>query len=140
MSMELLLAKADAIARRIADSEAASRYWQARRKMEQHQEAQKLFETLKLKKNASLILQQRLSPDHPKVMLAELEVHEVEEQLSAIPVAIQYKEAQAELNEMMQGIVQVLLNRLASEVPVELGPRQGCGQGHGGQGCDCGRN
>ncbi|MBX5437426.1 MAG: YlbF family regulator [Alicyclobacillaceae bacterium] len=135
----LLMQMASDIAREIATSEIARRYWQARRKMEHHERAQALFEELKLKKNTSLILQQRLSPDHPKVLLAELEVHEVEQKLQEIPVAMQYKEAQAELNDLMQGVVQVLLARLAGELPVEVGPRQGCGRGHGGEGCGCGR-
>jgi cell fate (sporulation/competence/biofilm development) regulator YmcA (YheA/YmcA/DUF963 family) len=140
VSRESLLAKADAISEAIARSEAAVRYWQAREKMESHERAQELFEELKLKTNQSLILKQRLPENHPKVMLADLEVREVESELWKIPVAMQYKEAQAELNELLQGVISVLLSRLSAVVPVEQGPRQGCGRGHGGQGCDCGRN
>ncbi len=137
---ELVLQQADEIARQIAQSEAAQRYWQARRKMERHTRAQELFETLKLKTNAKLILNERLSSDHPKVMLANLEVQEIENELSQIPVAMQYKEAQSEVNELTQGVISLLLSRLASELPVERGPRQGCGKGHGGKGCDCGNH
>ncbi len=137
---ETLLEKADRIADSILRSEELRRYWQARTKMEGHKRAQELFEELKLKTNTSLILQQRLEQDHPKVMLAELEVQEVEQKLYEIPVAMQYKEAQAEVNEMLQGVISVLLSRLAPEIPVEMGPRQGCGQGHGGAGCSCGKN
>jgi len=138
--MKTPLDKAMEIAQKIAQSPEVKRYWQARHKMERNVTAQALFDELKLKTNTSLILQQRLDVDHPKVMLAELEVQEVEEKLQGIPVAMQYKEAQAEINEMMQGVVSLVLSRLSAEVPVEMGPRQGCGQGHGGQGCDCGRD
>lgn len=137
MTTNGILEKADAIAAAIRDSEAATQYWQAREKMENHPTAQALFEELKLKTNASLILQERLSADHPKVMLAELEIHQIQDQLQQIPVAIQYKNAQDELNELMQGVVQTLLSRLSTTLPLELGPRQGCGKGHGGNGCDC---
>lgn len=140
VSLKSAMVKVDEIARKISASEELARYWQAREKMEKNVRAQALFEELKMKTNASLVLQQRLDIDHPKVMLAELEVQTVEEQLQEIPIAMQYKEAQAEVNEMLQGVVSLLLARLADELPVELGPRQGCGQGHGGQGCDCGRN
>ncbi|WP_067921601.1 YlbF family regulator [Alicyclobacillus shizuokensis] len=138
-SHESILAKADAIAKQIASMDAYTRFWQAKQKMEHHRRAQQLFEELKLKTNQSLILKQRLASDHPKVMLADLEVQEIEDELWKIPVAMQYKEAQAELNECLQGVISVLLARLGQVLPVEQGPRQGCGRGHGGQGCDCGR-
>lgn len=137
---DLAVRKADQIAAKISSSDEVRRYWQAREKMEHNQRAQGLFDELKLKTNTSLILQQRLNPDHPKVMLAELEVKEVEDKLQEIPVAMQYKEAQAEVNELLQGVISLVLSRLSQQLPVEIGPRQGCGQGHGGQGCDCGRN
>ncbi|OFW80170.1 MAG: hypothetical protein A2201_03635 [Alicyclobacillus sp. RIFOXYA1_FULL_53_8] len=140
MSLKTPLDKATEIANKIAQSPEVKRYWQARQKMEKNVKAQGLFDDLKLKTNTSLILQQRLDVDHPKVMLADLEVQEIERKLQEIPVAMQYKEAQAEINEMLQGVVSLVLSRLSAEVPVELGPRQGCGQGHGGQGCDCGKD
>lgn len=132
--------KASRIARQIAQSEAAIRYWQARDKMERHTDAQALFDELKLKTNARLVLEERLASDHPKVMLAQLEEQEVETKLGEIPVALQYQEAKDELNEMVQGVVQLVLGRLSAQLPVELGPRQGCGKGHGGNGCDCGKD
>jgi cell fate (sporulation/competence/biofilm development) regulator YmcA (YheA/YmcA/DUF963 family) len=139
MSPELL-EKADAIANIICESEPARMYWQARVKMERHERAQSLFEELKLKTNQQLGLTYSLPPDHPKVKQLQEEIEQLEEQLRAIPVAIQYKEAQAELNELMQGVIQLLLSRLAPIVPVELGPRVGCGKGPNGTGCTCGAN
>lgn len=138
MMKEEVLTRTQAIAHQIAASEEMQRYWQAKVKMEQHARAQELFESLKLKTNEKLILNERLSDDHPKMMLANLEVQEIEHELHQIPVAMQYKEAQAEVNELTQGVISLLLTRLQTELPVERGPRQGCGKGHGGKGCDCG--
>lgn len=137
---QIAIKKAEQIAKKIASSDEVQCYWQARNKMERNKEAQALFDELKLKTNTRLILQERLDDNHPKVMLAELEVKEVEEKLMEIPVAMQYKEAQAEVNELLQGVVSLVMSRLSRALPVELGPRQGCGQGHGGQGCDCGKD
>ena len=137
MTREALLAKANEIAEQIASSEALNIYWQAREKMKHHQRAQQLFEELKLKQNAVLILKQQLPETHPKVMLAQLEADEIEERLRQIPVAIQYKEAQSEVNELTESVLSTLLFRLQEVLPVERGPRLGCGQGHNGQGCDC---
>lgn len=137
MTRQALVEKTDQIAQVIASSEASQRYWQARTKMETHVQAQQLFEELKLKTNALMILQQQLQDTHPKVMLAQLEVDEIEAKLREIPIAIQYKEAQSEVNELTQAVISTLLGRLQEVLPVERGPRQGCGQGHGGNGCDC---
>lgn len=132
------MTKADAIADMICQSEAARQYWKAREKMERHEEAQALFETLKLKTNNQLGLAYALSEDHPKVQQLQAEIQEIEEQLYEIPVAMQYKQAQAELNELLQGVMHLLLVRLSDKVPVELGPKQGCGRGPDGHGCTCG--
>ncbi len=139
MTIDVLLQQVDTLASVIRNSDEAKEYWQARNKMEKNVHAQELFEELKLKTNASLILRERLDSSHPKVMLADMDVLGVEQALAEIPVAMQYKSAQAELNELMQSVVKVVLDRLSEELPVELGPRQGCGQGHGGNGCDCNR-
>jgi cell fate (sporulation/competence/biofilm development) regulator YmcA (YheA/YmcA/DUF963 family) len=132
------MTKADAIADMICQSEAARQYWKAREKMERHEEAQALFESLKLKTNNRLGLAYALPEDHPKVQQLQAEIQEIEEQLYEIPVAMQYKQAQAELNELLQGVMHLLLVRLSDKVPVELGPKQGCGKGPDGQGCTCG--
>ncbi len=132
------MTKADAIADMICQSEAARQYWKAREKMERHEEAQALFETLKLKTNNQLGLAYALPEDHPKVRQLQEEIKEIEEQLYEIPVAMQYKQAQAELNELLQGVMHLLLVRLSDKVPVELGPKHGCGKGPDGQGCTCG--
>ncbi len=139
MMHNVLKDKAAQIATQIARSEAALRYWQARDKMERNQRAQALFEELKLKTNAQMVLEERFDSLHPKVQTARKDVHDVEEKMGEIPVALQYLEAKDELNEMVQGVMQLLLTRLTDQVPVELGPRQGCGNGHGGNGCDCGK-
>ncbi|MCL6637313.1 MAG: YlbF family regulator [Alicyclobacillus sp.] len=140
MNHEHLLQKADAIAAMIGHSEVAQRFWQARRKMEHNRRAQELFERLKLVTNHQLGLAQVYPPDHPKVQELQAQIERLEEQLYGIPVAMQYKTAQAELNDLMQGVVHLLLSRLGQRLPVELGPRIGCGHGPDGQGCSCGEN
>lgn len=138
MSVDLMLTKADDIAQMICQSDAAVQYWKAKDKMGDNTRAQELFEALKLKTNNQLGLQQVLPMDHPKVRQLSSEIEGLEEQLHEIPVAMQYKEAQSELNEIVQGVMQLLMVRLATKVPVEFGPKQGCGKGPDGNGCNCG--
>lgn len=135
--------KADEIASLIASSEEAEAFWQARAKMERHREAQTLFDALKKKTNAMLVLGERQGAGSEKYERVRLEVQQIEERLAEIPVAMQYKSAQAELNAMLQEVTLVLLARLKERLPVEPGPRS-CGSGGscstGGCGGSCGTN
>ena len=135
-----LLAQTDTIVAVIQQSDEAKQFWQAREKMEHHMEAQELFEEIKRKTNQLLAIRETVKETHPKVVALQTELNELESQLATIPVAMQYQELQGELNGLMQEVVQILLTRLTPFLPVELGPKQGCGQGHDGKGCSCGKN
>lgn len=138
VSHEVLLEKADRIGKSIAQTEYAHVFWQARTKMEKNPQAQTLFESLKLKTNNKLGLEQVVSSDHPKLKELNAEIEAIEMKLAEIPVAMQYKTAQDELNGVMQEVMNGLLSRLAEDLPVEFGPREGCGKGPDGNGCNCG--
>lgn len=138
MTHDLLLTKAEDIGRSIAKSECARQFWQAREKMAQNPQAQSLFEDLKLKTNNKLGLIQAIGTSHPKLKELDAEIQSIETKLYEIPVAMQYKDAQDELNSIMQDLMSVLMDRLAPELPVEFGPREGCGKGPDGNGCNCG--
>ncbi|QSO53717.1 YlbF family regulator [Alicyclobacillus curvatus] len=138
MTHDLLLTKAEDIGRSIAKSECARQFWQAREKMAQNPQAQSLFEDLKLKTNNKLGLIQAVGTSHPKLKELDAEIQSIETKLYEIPVAMQYKDAQDELNSIMQDLMSVLMDRLAPELPVEFGPREGCGKGPDGNGCNCG--
>ncbi|GMA61466.1 YlbF family regulator [Alicyclobacillus fastidiosus] len=134
-----LFAKVDEIANGIAQSEAASMYWQARDKMMRHQEAQGLFDDLKKKTNGLLVLKDRVGEQSDKYQRVKEQAELIEARLAEIPVALQYKAAQDELNAMLQEVMLVLLAHLKTEVPVEQGPRS-CGSGGScstGGGCSC---
>ncbi len=124
---------ADRIADQLQRSEEAARFWQARDKMERQVDAQELFEELKRKTNNSYVVRDILSENHPKYSDAKAGIVRLEESLADIPVAMQYKETQAELNSLMQEVVQFILRRLSTAIPVEPGPKQGCGKA-----CSCG--
>lgn len=138
MSQDVLIEKADAISSLICDSELVHQYWRAKDKMAQHEHAQQLFEALKLKTNNHIGLAHVLPADHPKMKQMEEQIHNLEEELHGIPVAMQFKQAHADLNDLMQGIMKLLISRLGEVVPVEFGPRVGCGKGPDGNGCNCG--
>lgn len=124
----LVFEKADGIALDIASSDEAKMYWQAQEKMNRHVEAQKLFDDLKKKTNSLLVLKDRLGEDNPKYQRIDAERQVIEDRLAQIPVSLQYKSAHTELNNMLQEVMLVLLNRLKDAIPVEAGPRE-CGSG-----------
>ncbi len=133
---QVILAKADRIGDLLITSDQARSYWLARGLMERHHRAQSLFAQLKNKTNKLLTLQQTLPADHPRLRAAVKETTDLEKELYGIPVAMQYKTAQADLNELVQGVFQLMIQRINQVVPVEPGPRQ-CGAAEG-KGCSCG--
>ncbi|MFD1674622.1 YlbF family regulator [Alicyclobacillus fodiniaquatilis] len=135
-SHDLLLKKAEQIAGHIAHSETAQTYWQARDKMASHKEAQSLFDDLKKKTNGMLVLKDRVGEQSEKYQRMKDQTVQIEARLAEIPVALQYKAAQDDLNGMLQEVMHILLARLNQEVPVEVGPRQ-CGSGDGGSCSSC---
>ncbi|MDP9728929.1 YlbF family regulator [Alicyclobacillus tolerans] len=130
--------KADAIVRLIFTSDVAERFWEAREKMSRHERAQELFEELKKQTNQLLVLESHYGEVHERTSIARTRMQEIEAELAGIPVAYQYREAHDELNNLLQEVMTRLLQRLGAVLPVEPGPRQGCGQGPDGQGCSCG--
>ncbi|MCY0889161.1 MAG: YlbF family regulator [Alicyclobacillaceae bacterium] len=133
-------ARADEVAEMIRESDVAAQFWQAREKMSRHARAIELFEMLKQKTNNIKVLESHYGLEHPRLVQAKAELTHIEDELSQIPVAFQYQCAQSELNMVVQEVVQRLMQRLRPVLPIEPGPRQGCGHGPDGQGCTCGES
>ncbi|RIV29319.1 YlbF family regulator [Alicyclobacillaceae bacterium I2511] len=133
---QLILAKSQQIGKLLLCSEQAQVYWAARAQMEHHPRAQLLFTRLKNETNRLLSLQQTLPIDHPRLQAIVKKTTELEDELYKTPVAMQYKTAQADLNELVQGVFQLMISLISQVIPVESGPRQ-CSAAEG-KGCSCG--
>lgn len=128
-----LINMTDKIAEQIQYSEEYRQFWQARSKMDKNTHAQQLFEELKRKTNNLLVIRDQLGEQHPRYQVAQSDVAQLEDQLAKIPVAVQYRVAQDELNHLMQEVVMRLMIRVGQVLPVEPGAKQGCGNA-----CSCG--
>ncbi|WP_328702034.1 YlbF family regulator [Alicyclobacillus fructus] len=131
---DAILAAADQLAEMIRQSDECRSYWAARAKMERHTGAQRLLDELKKKTNGLWTLRDRLGESHEKYQRMKQEIDALWERLYGIPVALQYKAAQDELNGLVQEVVLVMLAELHRTLPVEQGPRV-CGSGGCSGGC-----
>ncbi|SIS89297.1 YlbF family regulator [Alicyclobacillus vulcanalis] len=134
IGMGAILAAADELGEMIRRSEECRAYWRAREKMEHNAAAQRLFDELKKKTNGLWTLRDRLGASHDKYLRMKQEVDALWERLYEIPVALQYKAAQDELNALVQEVIEVVLAQLGDTLPVERGPRT-CGSGGCSGGC-----
>ncbi|WP_062305320.1 RicAFT regulatory complex protein RicA family protein [Alicyclobacillus sendaiensis] len=131
---EAILAVADELAEMIRRSDECRSYWRAREKMERNPRAQRLFDELKKKTNGLWTLRDRLGESHDKYLRMKQETDALWERLYEIPVALQYKAWQDELNALVQEVIEVILANLHGTLPVERGPRL-CGSGGCSGGC-----
>lgn len=125
---DAILSVADELAEMIRQSDECRWYWKSREKMERHPEAQRLFDELKKKTNGLWTLKDRLGESHEKYQHMKQETDALWERLYEIPVALQYKAAQEELNALVQEVIELMLAQLRESLPVERGPRV-CGSG-----------
>jgi len=138
-----ILDKAQLIAKMIENSEEMQRYRQAQDKLNRHGDAQALTFVVKAKRNAFSQTSLRHGYDHPLSLKAQAEYEDVLERIAQIPLIDEYKEAQEEVNDIVQGVLQTVVATLHDLVPVEKseepgdGASGGCGNCSGG---GCGRH
>jgi cell fate (sporulation/competence/biofilm development) regulator YmcA (YheA/YmcA/DUF963 family) len=138
-----ILSKAHQIVNMLQNSEEMQRFRQASDKLERHAAAQALMFIVKAKRNAFSQTSLRYGYDHPASIKAKQEYEAVLEQIAQIPLIEEYRVAQEELNDIIQGILQTVVNTVSDVLPVEKsadpGPnaKGGCGNCSSG---GCGRH
>jgi len=138
-----LVDKAQTIARMIESSEEFQRYAQAQEKLNSHGDALALTFVVKAKRNAFSQTSLRHGYEHPLSIQAKQEYEDVLRQLSEIPLIDEYKEAQEEVNDIVQGVLQTIVATLRDSVPVEKSEEPGDSAAGGCGNCSsggCGRH
>lgn len=114
-----ILDKAEQIARLIQESEEMNRFSQAKNKIENHADANVLTFLAKAKRNHYSKTSLRLGYDHPESIKAKQEYDEVLHKISAIPIMDEFKEAQDEINDIMQGVLKTIVSTVSDVLSVE---------------------
>lgn len=139
-----ILDKAQHLAQLLTQSEEMQRYRQAEDKINRHGDAQALLFVVRAKRNAYSQTSLRHGYDHPLTEKTKQEYDDVLEKIAAIPLIDEYKEAQDEVNDIVQGVLQTIVNTLSDLVPVEKSEDPGSGASGGCGSCGspggCGRH
>lgn len=140
----MILEKAQTIVRMIEQSEEMQRFRQAQHKINHHADAQALMFVVRAKRNAYSQTSLRHGYDHPAAVKAKQEYDEVLHQIEQIPLVDEFKEAQEEINDVVQGVLKTLVVTLSDLVPVEKSEDPGDGASGGCGSCGsaggCGRH
>ncbi|MBL0386776.1 YlbF family regulator [Tumebacillus sp. ITR2] len=132
-----ILDKAQQLAGLLAQSEEMQRFRQAENKINRHADAQALMFVVRAKRNAYSQTSLRHGYEHPATEKAKAEYDDVLNRIAQIPLIDEYKEAQDEVNDIVQGVLQTIVNTLSSDVPVEKSEDPGESSSGGGCG-SCG--
>jgi len=114
-----ILDKAEQIARMIQESEEMNRFSQAKNKIENHADANVLTFLAKAKRNQYSKTSLRLGYDHPESVKAKQEYDDVLRKISEIPIMDEFKEAQDEINDIMQGVLKTIVSTVSDVLSVE---------------------
>ena len=124
-------------------SEEMNRFRQAQDKISRHGDAQALVFVVKAKRNAYSQTSLRHGYDHPASIKAQQEYEDVLNQIAQIPLIDEYKDAQEDLNDIMQGILKTVMTTVMDVLPVEKSEAPGDGASGGCGNCSsggCGRH
>ena len=138
-----ILGKAHQIVYLLQSSEEMNRFRQASDKMNRHADAQALMFIVKAKRNAFSQTSLRHGYEHPASIKAQQEYEKVLDQIAAIPLIDEYREAQEDLNDIVQGILQTVVSTVSGVLPVEKSEDPGDGAAGGCGSCSsggCGRH
>jgi cell fate (sporulation/competence/biofilm development) regulator YmcA (YheA/YmcA/DUF963 family) len=137
-----VLEKARQLVNLLQESDEMKRFRQAQDKINRHADAQALLFIVKAKRNAFSQTSLRYGYDHPKSLQAEKEYKEVLERIAQIPLIDEYKEAQEELNDIVQGVLNTIVATVSHDLPLEKCEEPGDGAAGGCGSCSsggCGR-
>lgn len=136
-----IIDKAQQLADLLARSEEMQRFRQAEDKITRHADAQALLFIVRAKRNAYSQTSLRHGYDHPAAQKAKAEYDEVLDRIAQIPLIDEFQEAQDEINDIVQGVLQTIVNTLSSDISVEKteepsdGSSGGCGSCGSSGGC-----
>lgn len=138
-----ILDKAEQIARLIRESEEMNRFAQAKDKIERHPDANALTFLAKAKRNQYSKTSLRHGYDHPASIKAKQEYDDILQQIADIPIMDEFKEAQDEINDIVQGVLKTLVATVSDVLSVEKSEDPGDSAAGGCGSCSsggCGRH
>lgn len=117
---EDILAKANELAELIGASEEVEFYRKAERLVQGHTEVQELIKLIK-KRQKEAVAFEKTFKNQAMVAKIEQEIEELQDRLDDYPVVTQFKQAQDDLNYLLQLIMSAVRDTVSERINVEAG-------------------
>lgn len=126
---EDIMSKAKELAELIGTSEEVQQFQKAEKLVQQHERIQTLISAIK-KKQKEIVAFETFQ-NQAMVQKIEREIEELQDELDGIPIVTEFQQSQSDINYLLQLVVSVIRDTVASKVNVESGTEPAVSSGYG---------
>lgn len=126
---EDIMSKAKELADLIGTSEEVQQFQKAEKLIQQHERIQTLISAIK-KKQKEIVAFETFQ-NQAMVQKIEREIEELQDELDGIPLVTEFQQSQSDINYLLQLVVSVIRDTVASKVNVESGSEPAVSSGYG---------
>ncbi|MNM68672.1 hypothetical protein D3C76_130900 [compost metagenome] len=126
---EDIMSKAKELADLIGTSEEVQQFQKAEKLVQQHERIQTLISAIK-KKQKEIVAFETFQ-NQAMVQKIEREIEELQDELDGIPIVTEFQQSQSDINYLLQLVVSVIRDTVASKVNVESGTEPAVSSGYG---------
>lgn len=126
---EDIMSKAKELAELIGTSEEVQQFQKAEKLVQQHERIQTLISAIK-KKQKEIVAFETFQ-NQAMVQKIEREIEELQDELDGIPIVTEFQQSQSDINYLLQLVVSVIRDTVASKVNVESGSEPAVSSGYG---------
>ncbi|WP_232729964.1 RicAFT regulatory complex protein RicA family protein [Paenibacillus phocaensis] len=124
-----IMSKAKELAELIGTSEEVQQFQKAEKLIQQHERVQTLISAIK-KKQKEIVAFETFQ-NQAMVQKIEREIEELQDELDGIPLVTEFQQSQSDINYLLQLVVSVIRDTVASKVNVESGSEPAVSSGYG---------
>lgn len=128
---EDVIAKAKEVAELLAASEEVELFRKAEKRIREHPEIQAIIAQIK-KKQKEIVAFETTFKNPDMVKKIEQEIEELQNRLDEYPIVVQFRQTQADLNYILQLVVDLIRDTLSEKIEVLTGADAGVPRGCGG--------
>jgi len=126
---EDIMKKAKELAELIGTSEEVQQFQKAEKLIQKHDRVQALISAIK-KKQKEIVAFETFQ-NQAMVQKIEREIEELQDELDQIPLVTEFQQSQSDINYLLQLVVSVIRDTVASKVNVESGSEPAVSSGYG---------
>ncbi|MCI1692887.1 RicAFT regulatory complex protein RicA family protein [Aneurinibacillus aneurinilyticus] len=114
-----IMGQAKELATLIANSEEVERFKQAEKKISANARVQGLI--AKIKQKQKQIVKLEHSRRYEEIPVLEQEIDTLQDELDSIPIVLEFKQTQQDINELLQIVTSVIANKVSENIIVSTG-------------------